>query len=243
MFSVKIEKMEWDSAFWGIDFYNVINKEVTIDKLIYLTEIPNDRPYIIQALLYDSEIEQINNLEALGFRFVENRVTLSKKIEINENSDRLNLPFVIKNVRLEDIENRKDEFQALFGENSRHALLGKEKNNDYYYTWVKNGINGTFDDACIGAYENDSLAGFCAYRIREKQLIMGIMGVFNEFQRRYVSQFILSKICDIAHENECKEILSPTQGRNIKTINAHIKLGFLVKEIESCYYLTNKLKA
>lgn len=226
-------RLEWDSQFWDLEIYNVDEN--------YNFNIPNSnknctsgsKEWLIQALVPEDKVEIINFLEDNGFRFVETKINLKKKvvkkIEIDENK--------FKDVDRYDIQPYKNEFNNLYGKYSRFSVFNKEKVNDFYYTWVLNSINGEMDDKCIGYYIEDKLAGFITYKFKNNELSIGLLGVFQAFQRKGISQHLLNYINNKALEEGYNAINVSTQGKNYNAINTYIKNGYFIKSIQNWYYL------
>lgn len=239
MINFDINKLDWDSNFWGVNIYDIgknydfINFKSNIDLELSTT------PFIIQALSPEGNIQYINTLEENGFRFVESKINLVKKVQ--GETVNLDLNF-LREVKREDLVNYKDEFYTLYGQVSRFAFLGKEKVNDFYYKWVSKSIQGNFDDNCIGYYDNDTLAGFITYKIEDQKSTIGLVGVFTDYQGKKISQSLLFYIYNVAVKNDCKEIRISTQGKNTKAINSYIKNGFLVDNIKHWYYYKGGFK-
>nr|WP_272506047.1 GNAT family N-acetyltransferase [Natronobacillus azotifigens] len=226
--------MEWDTNFWNVGLYNA-NKlyEAEPNELDYHNEL-DSTPYIIQALANDSDIDYINFLVDNNFRFVESKVNLVK--EVQEESEIVEVN-AFQDAKVEDFHVWKDKFYSLYGGVSRFSSIGsKQKINEFYYTWVTNSIKGELDDNCVGYYGEDSLEGFITYKISNKKLVIGLIGVFPEFQGKKISQRLLCFINNLSINNNCNKIYVSTQGRNTKAINAYIKSGFLINNIMQWYY-------
>lgn len=234
MRNLEIRKLDWDSVFWEVDIYDIKEDSNLTCNEINLEFPQNKSSYLIQELVSVDNVEYINQLEALGFRFVESKINLAKKVK-----DFLNTPenIDIKTVKTEDLDNYKNEFFELYGEVSRFSMFGENKVNQFYYKWVIESINGNLDDGCFGYYFEDELAGFITYRIINQKLIIGLVGVFYKFQGRKISQHLLQYINNYALENSCSEIYISTQGKNTRAINAYIKSGFYIEGIKNWYYL------
>lgn len=231
---MKIEKMDWDTDFWGIPIYNASKEnEVTRRELDFDKEFCRT-PFIIQALALDSDIEFINFLENNKFRFVESKVNLIKSVQVQSCEFE---GFRIRDARIVDFQLYLDDFYELYGEVSRFNFLEKSKVNQFYYQWVTNSINGKMDDNCIGYYDEEILEGFITYKINESNLTIGLVGVFPKYQGKKISHRLLSYINNLAIKNHCDKIYISTQGKNIKAINAYIKSGFIINNIQQWYYL------
>lgn len=235
---ITLTRLDWDSMFWNVDIYNVKKHYESHDfKQEFNKEISSE-PYLIQALVIDKDIEFINFLEEAGFRFIESKVNLAKRIQETSDIFREDL---FKEVKLDELIEHKDEFYNLYGEVSRFSFLQKEKVNEFYYKWVVKSIKGELDDSCIGYYVEGTLGGFITYKILEQKLIIGLVGVFPKYQGKKISQKLLDYIEKEAVKNNCNEIHVSTQGKNIKAINVYIKSGFFIEDISHWYYLREGL--
>lgn len=235
---ITLDRLDWDSMFWGVDIYNVKKHYESNDFKQEFNKEFSGQPYLIQALVKDKDIEFINFLEEAGFRFVESKVNLVKK---NKKTSGIFPEVLFKEVKQDELIEYKDEFYNLYGEVSRFSFSQKEKVNEFYYKWVVKSIQGKLDDNCIGYYDEGALEGFITYKIIEQKLIIGLVGVFPKYQGKKISQKLLDYIEKEAVKNNCNEIHVSTQGKNIKAINAYIKSGFFIEDISHWYYLREGL--
>lgn len=225
-----LNRLDWDSEYWGIEIFNV---DENYNLSIPTSNKNKSKIYLIQALIPEEKIEVINLLEDSGFRFVESKINLKKilkkKTEINTND--------FKDIEIKDLENNKNDFYNLYGQYSRFGLFSKEKINDFYYIWLINSIDGKMDDKCIGYYFENQLTGFITYKYKNDGLYIGLVGIFDEFQKKGISQKLLDYVNDQAINKGYNKIYVATQGKNYNAINAYIKNGFNIEDIKNWYYL------
>ncbi|WP_226678986.1 GNAT family N-acetyltransferase [Mesobacillus jeotgali] len=223
-------KLEWDSNFWSVDVYNVDDSYNFSTSMVETIKHSN---WLVQALVPEQERDVINSLENYGFRFVETKVNLVKKVlekrEIEKDA--------FKKIQHHEIEIHKNDFYTLFGEISRFYFFKKEMINNFYYLWLINSIDGKMDDECIGYYINGKLAGFITYKDKNGEVSIGLLGVFPEFQKKGVSQQLLNWINNKTLENGNASISVSTQGKNYYALNSYIKNGFMLMNIQNWYYL------
>lgn len=226
-------RLDWDSEFWGVDIFNIDESDIFYKSGVIDEIIKNKDNYVIQALISDYKVKQIQQMEEGGFRFVESKITLKKSINQTIYIDFCNF----KKIEEKEIRSYKDVFFDLYGKVSRYSLFPNEKINYFYYTWVVNSIYGKMDDECIGYYIDNQLAGFATYRYRDGETIIGLIGVFPDFQNKGISQKILYYINNDAIEKGHKIVSISTQGINSKAINAYIKNGFYFDSIKYWFYM------
>lgn len=223
-----MEKLLWDSNFWGIDFYHLSNYNN-----FKIEEIPSTT-YLVQALPKVSDVGFINYLEGEGFNFIESKVSLQKKLPSTSNLDKFNF----KSLTLRELDQYSNNFFDLFGKNSRYNIFSTEKVNEFYYTWVLNSLAGEMDDEAIGYYQGGELAGFVTYRFHGYAITIGLLAVLPKFQGRSISQLLLSYVDNVAIGNNINDIRISTQGKNINALNAYIKNGYRIYSIDQWYYFT-----
>lgn len=226
-----MDKLEWDSEFWGIEIYNIDKNYIF--NILSEKNRNKSKPWLIQSLVDVDQVETINLLEDKGFRYVDTKVNLVKKVTNKIGVDE----YSFKNVSYDDIKSYKNVFGTLYYEVSRYNIFNIKKVNEFYYTWIINSINGKMDDKCIGYYVKGKLAGFTTFKIRKNQLLIGLVGVFPEFQRKGISQELLHMVNNQAVDKNCSVINVSTQGRNLNAINAYIKNKFIIESIQNWYYL------
>jgi len=230
-----MNKLDWDSNFWGIELFSIPENSKCWDQDSFLKIKEGEKLWLIQGLISENKVGRINCLENKGFRFIESKITLKNKA-----IERANLSEEqFKKIEKCELEEYKNNFFNLYGKFSRFGLFPEEKINAFYYAWMINSIDGTMDDHCIGYYINHQLAGFITYKNEDNRLLIGLVGVFQKFQKQGISQKLLDYVNNSAISQGCNEIFVSTQGKNRNAINAYIKNGFIFENIKQWYYLTN----
>jgi dTDP-4-amino-4,6-dideoxy-D-galactose acyltransferase len=220
-----MEKLDWDSNFWGLNIYQFNG----IDKLN--VSIQNNEKFLIQALPNVSDIKFIQSLEEHGFNFQESKITFKK--EKFQNIDNNSNFRVLSEIDLKPYE---ENLYELYGRNTRFHIFPKVKVNEFYYTWLVNSTLGNMDDECIGYFIDEELAGFVTYRIKNDLVIIGLLGVFPKYRGFGVSQLLLNFIDNVAINKKLNRIQVSTQGKNTNAINAYIKSGYYISSIDHWYY-------
>lgn len=222
-----MEKLIWDTRFWGVDIYQVTSLDYDINKL------KSSNPILIQALINVSHLKKINTLEENNFKFVESKITLYKDVVSNT---RVRNDQNFRHIDTETLFYFRDSLNNMFINNTRYNIFSKEKINDFYFTWLLNSIKGEMDDACIGFFLKDNLAAFVTYKIKGNAISIGLLGVLPDFQGKGISQLLLNYIETLAIRDSLNVINISTQGKNLPALNSYIKSGFKVQSIDHWYY-------
>lgn len=221
-----MEKLTWDSEFWGVDVYNVVNIEnIKIDKVKkYLVQILLDRNSLLNNKIMNSEL-----------RLIETKINLLKDVKetciIDKN--------LFRKIVEEDLIKYKDEFFNLFGQNSRFRMFPKQKVNDFYYMWLINSMKEEYDSNVIGYYVNHKLAGFITYKFSSDSIHIGLVGVFKDFQRKGISSQLIYYVENQLLDNNLSKIRISTNSFNLPALNTYIKNGFIIEDINYWYYMYN----
>jgi dTDP-4-amino-4,6-dideoxy-D-galactose acyltransferase len=229
-----MRRLDWDSDFWGVDIFSIEEFSLSQFKQIEkkFSELRNS--YLVQALMSEKDdIKNINLLEDLGFRFIESKITFKKTVTEYASID-------IKKyneINEQELCSRSDVFYELYGKVTRFGVFSKEKINDFYFTWVKNSIDGKMDDKCIGYYEDNQLAGFVTYKYNNNGISIGLIGVFPEYQMKGIGRKLLDYVTNTSINHNYSYVFVSTQGKNLNAINAYIKNGFILDSIKHWYYL------
>jgi len=226
-----LKLLEWDSEFWNVDLYK-LEPNYQFNLSMVENKFQKNKRWIVQALVADSENKIINSLEDRGFRFIESKIFLRKKVKESYIGRDVNI-IRIKN----DIEINQKDFDNLFKNNSRFLSVNENKINDFYFLWILKSIKGEMDEYCYGYFINDKIAGIITFSIINDLLIIGILGVVAEFQKKGISQQLLNFVNSEAKKYGCRYIDVSTQGKNYKAVNSYLKNGFLLQEIKNWYYL------
>ena len=177
----KVKYLKWDSDFWNVNFYELID-ETDINSYDIL------KPFIVQRKVETTDFNEIDSLVENGFEFVERKLIFEKTVT----HERYLVDQDIHSVQIRDIENIKCEIGSMFVGNSRYRMLDQNKVEEFYYRWLVNSCLGTMDKYVDGYYMENQLAGFISYRVVDTVLVIGLFGVLNQFQGKGIASILLA---------------------------------------------------
>ncbi|HCT63570.1 MAG TPA: hypothetical protein DIC19_05670 [Erysipelotrichaceae bacterium] len=217
-----MKKLNWDSAFWGIDVF-----DAKFDESINV-ELGNR--YLIQTLFDQSDL--LDKIDKEQFKFIETKITLKKDLKVKRNFNEKSF----RSIDLNDLEQYKDKFYSLFGRYSRFRIFPPDKVNEFYYIWLQNSINKKDDTNAIGYYVNNELAAFVTFKFVLDSIHIGLIGVFEDFQRKGISSELIAYVENKLSGNGLTKIRISTNSFNLPALNTYIKNGFVIEEIKYWYY-------
>lgn len=220
-----MKKLDWDSNFWGIDFYSF-----TMDEMI---EINLESKCLYQILLNQSDLR--SKFKNQNLEYIETKITLVKEEfhlrEINSGC--------FRRIEITDLDEHKNEFYDLFGVNSRYRIFPKDKVNEFYYTWMINSIINQSEVNAIGYFINNKLAGFVTFSLCDDFIQIGLIGVFKEFQRKGLSSQLIQYVENQIVGINISKIRISTNSFNLPALSTYIKNGFIIEDIKYWFYMYN----
>ena len=221
---MNLNRLPWDSDFWGINFYNLVESTG-------LCHDDVDKPYLIQSKVEKSNTHKRQCLEKNGYQCVEQKITLVQQVE-KKFTKRVD----IRPIKLDEIQPLQDEIGSLFIENSRYRMLDLQRVKDFYYYWLANSCSGSQDTYIDGYFIENQLTGFVSYRVKNNVLIIGLFGVLSPFQGKGIAKLLLEHVNYIAQQLQLESISVSTQASNKNALKAYIKQGFKISLEEFWYY-------
>jgi ribosomal protein S18 acetylase RimI-like enzyme len=120
----------------------------------------------------------------------------------------------------------------------KNFSINKIKN--FYYGWLKKGIQGRFDDICYVICLNKKPIGFCTCKINlennPKIGSIGLLGIQKKFQGKGYSRLLLNYVEKKLLQLNKQSIKVITQGRNYAAIKTYNNYGFSIKKTELWYH-------
>ena len=231
-----IQRIEWDSAFFGkniarVDVTGPIPDAATLAKYCHKEQID-----LIQACVSATDKNAILTLENLGFDFVDLRLVMSCDLKATP-------PFEKNNSIRLSTEADMPQLLAI----SHHSFTAVSRYNwnnffrtaqidAFYDLWLENGVKGKHDDFCLHYQQDDKILGFTTIKIRNHDAYIGIIAVANEYRGKGVGDALVRNVFAYAAQHHLKSVSSATQGKNMATQKLYSKHGMKVTTMESWYY-------
>lgn len=244
---LKMEYLEWDSNFFGIDIYDLQVKNISSqEKKLIREKVKMMKFDIIQSKIDIHSTDNINCLENLGFRFIDLHITFKKiffRNVLSHNNQKNEIE--IQNATIKDIkEIEKLVSNKMFTYSRYYSMpISEDKINSFYSIWAKKAIAGTFDDFCLKATYKEKIVGLVTCKIiNTSEAKIGIIGVDNNFRGRNIGHMMVLKLEEILKDKNIKFLYVTTEGRNIQAQNFYLKNSFSVHQIKLIMYLYGQKK-
>ncbi|NVK74114.1 MAG: GNAT family N-acetyltransferase [Oceanospirillaceae bacterium] len=218
-------KLEWDSSFFEKNIY-------MFEPSANLSVFDSKGAELVYSKVRSDNYQIISKLCDLGFEYVEGELEFFDEIESSTTDD--------SNIRLA----RKDDYKSLstlisarFNQSRfREPWFTANQREQFYAVWLKNAIDGSFDDACL-LYEVDkTIMGFVTVKVDEDRLRIGLIGVNSDFQGKGIGSRLIRAAHRYGYSQKCKEIIVSTQSSNVQAVNLYIKNGFRLSRSNSWFY-------
>lgn len=222
MKKLKINRLDWDSDFFGIEV-----GQLQMDK--------NSEPDLSNAIEYEFiEVKQYQNdsIKIIGFEnnFQETKLIFSKKIT---NTNTTFPDFIFDN------DNKQVPNTLLYplayesGKYSRYKLDIHFKENQFknlYQKWIDNSVNKQFADKVFYILESDIIQGFVTIKKNDEFATIGLIAVLESSQGKGFGSLLLKKAEDYCISESIYELRIPTQKENLQACNFYYKQRYTIFE-------------
>jgi len=182
-----IEKLKWDSMFFGFNVALINNNYLSIEFIEDLNSfIESEKITLVQFLSDVNNYESMLIAKSNDFYFTDIRLTSEKNI--NE-FIKLEIPsnYSFSKASQKDIIELK-KLSNLVCNNSRYFFdknFSKTKINEFYENWIEKAVFGLFDDECYCMYYHKFPIGFCTIRYESaEKASIGLFSISNEYQNK-----------------------------------------------------------
>ena len=235
--------LEWDSKFWNKKIAYIGPTRLT-ENILYRIELYTRKWGInmIQFLSNCHDSKTVTLAEENNFGFKDIRITLEKKISKNVINLKKKQNISFRVATLSDYKFLKSIIENSYLD-SRYYFdyyFSVQKTKNFYYGWLKKGIQGKFDDICYIICHKKIPIGFCTCRINYKNSkttgSIGLFGISQKFRDKGYSKLLLSYVEEQLLILKKKKISVVTQGRNYVAIRTYNNFGFSIKKTELWYH-------
>tara|TARA_A100001011_G_scaffold400244_1_gene513499 strand:- start:9433 stop:10527 length:1095 start_codon:yes stop_codon:yes gene_type:complete len=231
--------MDWDTKFWKKKICFIGPKRLTQNIMFRCNKfIKKNKIQMIQFLSHCHDAETVKIAEENNFGFKDIRITLEKDIKSNLKND----------IKLKDVSFRKAkmlDFKSIktIAENSYldsryyfDNLFSVKKVKNFYVSWLKKAIQGTFDSFCLLICFKKKPIGFCTIKINLHKATIGLFSISSKYQRRGFSQALLSSVNNELIKLNVNKLSVVTQGRNYSALKAYQSNNFKISRTELWYH-------
>jgi dTDP-4-amino-4,6-dideoxy-D-galactose acyltransferase len=241
--SMKIEKLNWDSEFFGLKIGRIIiNKEKEFDWYGFKKAAYYEKYELIYVFTFQNMLSKEMLLKA-ELDLVDIHFTMTKKFK---KEDFLNITY---DFRTELNEKDKQECYRIAEETSIVSRFYKENKmgpiitKELYRKWIDNALNKSFSDGLFLEKVSNSVSGIHLIKtdVVNKIGYFTLTGVGSNNKRKGVgSKLWMQSFAYWANESEIEIIKSPFSFQNPESFNFHLRMGFdKIEETKYIYHFRN----
>lgn len=239
---MKIEKLCWDSDFFGL---NIGKVEIDIDNFnpILFKEEANDNKFDLVYAFCLQHILPIDKIESAKLDLLDIQLTMSKEFI---KDDYLHEPYVLK-TSLSDSEliecYKIAEEISIHSRFYKESLIGSELTKRLYRKWIDNALNNSFSDGIIVTKNNGIISGIHIVKTDYQNQIgnCSLIGVNDLYKGKRLGQNLWQQANSYwANESNIAKTKVPFSINNVGSFNFHLKMGFnKIEEIKYIYHFRN----
>ncbi|MBN1186718.1 MAG: GNAT family N-acetyltransferase [Bacteroidales bacterium] len=227
---MRIEKLEWDSSFFGYPVGKLIlDNETRFDKVSFLNDSGEYK------LVYIFSTYELNT-EISSFYCVDVKITLKKNILVKTKT---NQSFHCESYIYDEYSFKKLVILAYeSGKYSRYRIDKKFINNEFeklYRSWVFNSVKKKYAFEVLVYKVNSEIVGLITLTDKESTSSeIGLFAVSKEFQSQGIGTILLKDAELVSIRKNYENMQVNTQQDNINAMNFYKKNGFV---LYSKYYI------
>jgi len=224
-----IEKLQWDTDFFGYDVGQVIfTDDVKIDDILKEAE-----KFKLVYLVSGQEI----NYKPVRLQLVDIKTKLTKEVSIKEDC-------LTNNIAEYDGNNDEQLIQLALqsGIYSRFKKDQNFKHNEYerlYLRWITLSINKTLADNVIVYKEKDCYRGFITVRVKGDFPTIGLIAVEEQSRGKGIGRSLLHYVNNIIKKMELHKIEVTTQFENKPSLRLYESAGYKIVSKRYIYHIWN----
>jgi dTDP-4-amino-4,6-dideoxy-D-galactose acyltransferase len=233
-----LEKLEWDSTFFGYPVAKVTTEAITEEML---TKIINLAKFNGTKLLYlftdPADAVSSKTAKTCNAKLVDQKVTFHIKI-----SEAI-VPVIDNHIEeyvSDQPSARLINLAIQSGLYSRFKTDPGFKNNEFeklYHTWIENSVNKKIADCTFIYKENGLELGFVTVKIKDLNGQIGLIAVDENSRGKSIGKKLVAAVFDLLSRNNIPDLEVATQVDNSGACNFYQKTGFRVLKSENIYHI------
>jgi dTDP-4-amino-4,6-dideoxy-D-galactose acyltransferase len=233
-----IERLEWDSAFFGVPIGRVSLSGASAKQV---ADAVNWADCVGLECLYwlidGYDLTSLKAAETCGFHLVDIRVTFELPLSSRGQSDHPGAKLV-RSLQPGDLLDlltlaRESHRQSRFFYDGHFS---ESKCDDMYEEWIKKAMNGPPYTILVAEHE-DQPAGYCVcHQTTEGIGEIGLLAVAPNYHRRHIGTALVSAALDYFAVKGMSTSTVVTQGRNIAAQRLYQSCGFVTKSMNLWYH-------
>lgn len=227
-----IEKLPWDSDFFGLQIGKVVvAKETTLN----LSEAES---FDLLYFFVSPEDEGVNRmLTNMGAVLVDKKTTFCKSVAPHDCEPECIYPYYRLNSKKDaDVVN----IGIQSGIYSRFKVDTHFKPEDFvrlYETWINRAIDREIAKEVFISEDGDRINGVVTVGEKNGRLDIGIIAVDHFTRGKRIGSNLIRKVEAYALQNGFKEVQVVTQKDNFSACNFYVKSGFSIESVVNIYHL------
>ena len=232
---MNIEKLNWDTEFFGYEIGKVTLKGFAIEQYEGFLEKATKSK---MRLIYVFPLDRISVKTLLDCKIplVDTKVTFEKADFISFKS--------VNNIKSYDSNEKFGSIQKLAllsGEYSRYRIDKNFSNNEYgrlYSEWIIRSINKEIASDVIIYKKGDLIKGFVSYKmINNIKIVVGLIAVDKTEHGQGIGKVLMQAVENIAFQQGIKKILVSTQFKNEQALRFYKSCGYKIIEQQEIFHL------
>jgi dTDP-4-amino-4,6-dideoxy-D-galactose acyltransferase len=237
--------LAWDTEFFGKRIARVNGDQLTLQRVVEIEQWCTDQHIDCLYFLADSRHQMTARLaEEHGFRFVDVRVTLHRKVHQSivqplEYGTRPLVSIDLRPAKPSDVALLEDIARTAYTDARFYAdpCFTREQCDRLYASWIRRSCEGYADFVWVVEAENIPVGYISCHLSQDKMRgNIGLVGVTSTSQGQGVGRLLVDQAVRWFVEQGAREVSVVTQGRNVSAQRLYQRCGFVTHMVQLWYH-------
>lgn len=230
--------LPWDTAFWGCRIAKLNRQNLDEPTLAKLESwCAADETRCLYFLADGTSAETLHWAQTGGFRFVDLRIELEKKLEAPLSPSTPSHP--IRRATSDDRMALQRLARVAHSDTRFFKDLGfaRSKCEDLYATWIERDLNQSVIMVSPSGDRTNEINGYVSYQIDSQgRGQIGLLAVAVADQGRGLGKALMSAACRCLSTNDVTDLRVVTQGTNVAALRLYESLGFRTRDAKVWFH-------
>ena len=231
--------LDWDSGFFGRKIAQVAVNTLNVAQMEQIMTWCSIQK--IDCLYFLSEAdhaESVRLAEDNGFRLVDIRITLEKKLQDVQTVQGQDPRYAVRMCRREDAPALRAIAKTSYHDSRFYydSKFPRHLCDSLYETWIEKSCEGYADAVLVTEFERQPKGYISCHLLGEQKGKIGLIGVAADSQGKGLGHVLIRESLRWFSQHGVEQVTVVTQGRNFTAQRLYEEFGFLTKSVQLWYH-------
>lgn len=238
---MEIQKLQWDSDFFGLEVYRLMVSEPEYD-IQSITKTIDSIEGDIFYIFHDGD-DTVSSKELFSKEPNDIKINFSIDLTKFKIDEQTSDDVAIERFSPSDSVEQLYQLAYQSGHKSRFKTdshFSKENFESLYRIWVDNSISHKIADYVFVSKQNGDINGFITLKINNGEASIGLIAVDSKSKRLGIGRKLVNKAIYTLRYHSVNKLYVATQKANVGACQFYRNLGFEIETVTSIYHIWPK---